>query len=455
MSHETGTWCCEFELSDGRFAAVMPRVPAQLCSAPADGAEHNRPERSYAAARVLVRLHGEPLGYLTLPLASAVADTVTREAHAAFAGRIAAHLAAEQLSGISAATDACPNRVVAGELVSVVVCTRNRAGQLGACLDRLRALTYPNLEILVVDNAPTDDSTRRVIEAAAASDPRFRYVVEPRPGLSCARNKGLAEARGTYLAYTDDDVAVDAGWVQGLLKGFASAADVGCVTGLVATAEIAGAAEEYFDARAASWSTRCEPQRFDLDGSAPADDALYPYSPGIFGTGANLAFDRAMLVELGGFDEALGAGTRTRGGEDLDIFVRVLRAGRALVYEPAALVWHHHRADRDALLSQMFGYGTGLSAFITKCLLQPGTRREVLGRIPLGLRRMAGIRTQTKERLSATVEAPRGAMLREFLGFGAGPVLYLRARRAVRVQGDGAVRVQGDGAVGARAASAR
>jgi GT2 family glycosyltransferase len=427
------TWCCEFELSDGRFSSVSPRG-------------------AHDSARVLVRLHGEPLGYLTVPMASAVPDSVSATAMATFADRIAAHLAAEGVPEVSAATDACPNGVVADDLVSVVVCTRNRADQLGACLDRLRGLTYPHLEILVVDNAPTDDSTRDVVAAVAAADPRFRYVAEPRPGLSRARNTGLTEARGRYLAYTDDDVAVDAGWVEGLLKGFGTAADVGCVTGLVATAEIAGAAEQYFDARAASWSTRCEPQRFDLDGSAP-DDALYPYSPGIFGTGANLAFDRAFLVELGGFDEALGAGTRTRGGEDLDIFVRVLRAGRALVYEPAALVWHHHRADREALLNQMFGYGTGLAAFVTKCLLQRDTRREVLGRLPLGLRRLAGIRTQTRERLTeaveaprgaaveaprgAAVEAPRGAMLREFLGFGAGPVLYLRARRAVRVEARG------------------
>ena len=58
------------------------------------------------------------------------------------------------------------------------------------------------------------------------------------------------------------------------------------------------------------------------------------------------------------------------------------------------------------------------------------TRREVLGRIPLGLRRMAGIRTQTRERLTEPAAAPRGALLREFAGFAAGPWLYLRARAA-------------------------
>ena len=406
----TGVWCCEFELSERSFAAVVARG-------------------AHATARVLVRLHGEPLGYLTVPMADAVPWVVAAEAEALFADRVAAHRAADGLTGLGAATNACPNRGIADDLVTVVVCTRNRAAQLTACLDRLRALTHPHLEILVVDNAPADDSAQQVVAAMSSADARFRYVLERLPGLSRARNAGLREARGAYLAYTDDDVAVDAGWVEGLLKGFGSADDVGCVTGLVATAEISGPAEEYFDARAASWSTRCRSQRFDLGGSAP-EDALYPYSPGIFGTGANVAFDRALLLELGGFDEALGAGTRTRGGEDLDVFVRVLRAGRALVYEPAALVWHHHRADHAALLRQMFGYGTGLSAFVTKCLLQRDTRREVLGRIPVGVRRMAAIRTSTRERLADPVGAPRGAVLREFLGFAAGPVLYLQARRA-------------------------
>ena len=393
----TATWCCELELSTGEVRAVVPRA-------------------GQPAARVLTRLHGDPLGYLdaALPLDVAALSARARER---FAARIA-----------QVEADARP--APAGDLVSVVVCTRDRAGLLAACLDRLRALTYAPLEIVVVDNAPTDGSTRDLVAAVAAEDPRFRYVHEPRPGLSRARNAGLAAARGRFLAYTDDDVAVDPGWVEGLLRGFGRAPGVGCVTGLVATAGIAGAAEEYFDARAASWSTRCESLVWSM--STGGEDPLFPYSPGVFGTGASLALDRALLLELGGFDEALGAGTRTRGGEDLDVFVRVLRAGRGIVYEPAALVWHHHRADRAALLDQMFGYGTGLSAFLTKALLQADTRREVLGRIPLGVRRLAAIRRTTHERLREPAAAPSGALLREFLGFGAGPLLYLQARRALR-----------------------
>jgi GT2 family glycosyltransferase len=412
-------WCGELELAGGTAVSGI------------------RPYAGQARARVLVRLHGDPLGYLEVPAAGAGPDAaeVARRAVDRHGAAVAAHLAAEGLTWtpggpVPAAAEGCPGRFRSDTEVTVVVCTRDRGEALADCLERLAALTHPHLDLVVVDNAPSDDTTRRVVESFTARDPRFRYVLEPRPGLSCARNRGLAEARGTVLAYTDDDVAVDPGWVQGLLRGFARRSDVGCVTGLVATAGIDTSEEAYFDARAASWSTRCEPEIYDLAGDA-RDDALYPYSAGIFGTGANFAFDTALLRELGGFDEALGAGAPTRGGEDLDVFVRVLRAGRALAYEPAAVVWHHHRADPAALLRQLYGYGTGLTAYLTKCVLERDVRRDVLRRVPRGLARIARIRQQTDRRLGAGVRAPKGAMGSELRGFVAGPVLYLRARRAL------------------------
>ncbi len=415
----TGTWCCEFELSEGGQVRAVVEPAGQR------------------RARVLVRLHGIPLGYLTESLGPRGLDVpaLARAAGEQFGDRVREHLVAEgrAVPGGArppAATEACPDRVGSDELVSVVVCTRDRSAVLAACLERLAALTHPSLEVVVVDNAPSDDGTERLVAATAARDPRFRYVREPAPGLSRARNAGLAQARGAVVAYTDDDVAVDPDWVQGLLRGFRRRPDVGCVTGLVCTASITGAAEEYFDARAASWSTRCEPEVFDL--GPGRRDGLYPYSAGIFGTGANFAFDRRFLVGIGGFDPALGAGSPTRGGEDLDVFVRVLRAGRALVYEPAAIVWHHHRSDERALLDQLYGYGTGMSAFIAKCLLQRDTRWEVLRRIPRGVARIARIRAQTQERLTDGVPRPAGAVRRELSGFVTGPVLYLRARRAVQ-----------------------
>jgi GT2 family glycosyltransferase len=424
-SARDGLWCCDLDIAGDAPPSSM--VPPQ----------------DEPAMRVLARLHGEPLGYLTLARSGTAADIehIRVAAWAQFGDLIVAHLSDEGLEVPAESERAawrapdrlvtCSNYIAVEDLVSVVVCTRNRSESLPACLDRLAAVTYPSVEFLIVDNAPSDDSTELVVKQYAAADERFRYVREPRPGLSRARNAGLAAAQGKYLAYTDDDVAVDSEWVHGLVRGFLRRPDVTCVTGLVCTAAITNGSEAYFDARLASWSTRCRPQFFDMSMSDEYG-VLYPFSAGIFGTGASFAFDRANLVALGGFDEALGAGTLTRGGEDLDIFVRILLGGGAIAYEPAAVVWHHHRADEEQLLKQMYGYGTGLTAYLTKLLLDRSTRGKVLRRIPAGLAKIAQIKSQTDERLTDAVPAPPGAMRREFAGYLAGPMLYARARHAAR-----------------------
>ncbi|WP_462186948.1 MULTISPECIES: glycosyltransferase family 2 protein [unclassified Frankia] len=101
----------------------------------------------------------------------------------------------------AAATEACPNKVQSTDLdstdlVSVVVPTRDRSEILANCLRRLTEITYPAVEFLIVDNAPSSDATKRVVDSFAATDERFRHVPEPHPGLSRARNRVLALARG-------------------------------------------------------------------------------------------------------------------------------------------------------------------------------------------------------------------------------------------------------------------
>lgn len=423
-------WCCDFELTGpGTFWGPTPA-------------------RGQEAARVLVRYHGHPMGYLTLPMEGAHPDgQLCRAAAIAQLGAaIDAHQMADGLlrfdhrgddadevqSPLSATAGApCPGAVPSGESFSVVVCTRDRGEGLRDCLQMLRKLTYRDLEIMIVDNAPSDDRTRQIVAEVAAQDDRFRYVLEPQPGLSYARNRGLKEARGRFLAYTDDDVMVDPGWIEGLAQGFKRSSSVGCVTGLVCTAAITNASEAYFDARSPSWSARFEPELFDMKDNR-RDGALYPYSSGIFGTGANCAFDRAMFGSVGLFDEALGAGSRTKGGEDLDMFLRVLLAGRAIAYEPSAIVWHHHRADPDGLLRQMFGYGSGLAAFLTKCVSHRDTRVDVLRRVIPGVARLFAIKSKTDARLAGRTAAPPGALRREVAGYVCGPVLYFQALRSVR-----------------------
>jgi len=376
-----------------------------------------------ATVRVLVRRAGTPLGYVDLPAGT----PLTRDV-------LVQNLPAPARDGLGhQPADAPLASVATDERVSVVVCTRERAATLAGCLEHLAGLTYPGLEFVVVDNAPRSSATREVVEGLAARDARFRYVLEARPGLSIARNTGLRAATGDVVAFTDDDVRVDPLWVHGLVRGFARRDDVACVTGLAAAASLDSPLEAYFDGRV-SWAAVRAPRVFDL-GAGREDGPLYPFAAGVFGTGANFAVRRSVMLALGAFDEALGAGAPTRGGEDLDAFVKVVLEGYALAFEPSAVVWHHHRSDLAALRSQMYGYGTGLTAFYAKLLLTPSTRAGVLRAVPQGVARLARTVLSTRragggEADGPRQQAPKGLLVRELAGMLAGPALYWRARRA-------------------------
>lgn len=388
-------WVGEIELAGG--------VPAALTVPP-----------GYAAARVLARVHGEPLGFVDL----AVQDgTITGAA-------IAAAVERELRDAREAAVWAGPHRSARRPRVSVVICTRDRAESLAVALRSVLAGGYPQLEVIVVDNAPRTSATRDVV--AAVADPRVGYVLEPRPGLSRARNTGAAAATGEIIAFTDDDVVADPGWIGGLVRGFSRAPHVGLVTGMVPAAELDTPAQQYFEAKV-QWSGSCTPRLFDL-GEHRDPHPLYPYSAGVFGTGANFAVRALALREIGPFDEALGAGSPAQGGEDLDYFLRTILAGWAIAYEPAALVWHVHRRDDAALVAQMWGYGAGLGAYVFKHLRDRRVALSLLRVLPRGILRFARL----SHGVTRTAPVPPAAQRTELRGLLAGPATYRRGRRAVR-----------------------
>ncbi len=147
------------------------------------------------------------------------------------------------------------------------------------------------------------------------------------------------------------------------------------------------------------------------------------------GTGANFAMRADLIGELGGFDECLGAGSPSAGGEDLDAFVRVIRAGRAIAYEPAALVWHVHRIDADALRAQMYEYGTALSAYLFKYVSSPRSAWDILRRAPQGFARL-GVLGARSQRVGEETGFHRELLIAETKGLIAGPWTYLKARRS-------------------------
>ncbi|HEX4308011.1 MAG TPA: glycosyltransferase [Solirubrobacterales bacterium] len=391
----------------------------------------------YSDARLLVRLGGEPIGFVDLPLGSDPLSQVrvVEEVHRELGARLAREIDRQGLTdsstldGLSPGAGSLldPAAVFPATKVTVAVCTRNRAALLPACLEALRGLAHPELEFVIVDNAPADETTKAVIDRFAATDPRFVYCLEPAAGLSRGRNRALAEASGEIIAFTDDDVRVDPSWVKALLRGFGRRDDVGCVTGMVASASLERPAEQYFDGRV-WWSSRCDAQIYDAE-DGPAGASLHPYAAGSMGTGANFAVRVDLMRKLGGFDECLGAGSPSGGGEDLDAFVRVIRSGWAIAYEPAALVWHVHRIDEAALRAQMYEYGVALSAFLFKYISSRRSALDVMRRVPAGLAHL-GVLGSRSRRVGADTGFDRGLMLAEMKGLGAGPWAYLRARRA-------------------------
>lgn len=240
---------------------------------------------------------------------------------------------------------------------SLIVCTRNRARQLRPCLEAIRGLRFVGeWEIIIVDNGSTDD-TQGVISSIAPEMPApLISIVELRPGLSAARNAGLGAARGRFIIFTDDDCYVAPDYVAQAVKAFDDQ-KLGFVTGKV----------ELFDPSDAKVTINLsdEPLRFPAKRYIHVDKII----------GANFAFRRSIMSQIGMFDELIGAGTRIGGGEDTDYAARISHAGWEGLYCPDMVISHHH-GRKDADIPKMLrAYAEGQGAYTLKYLL----RGDVVG----------------------------------------------------------------------------
>jgi len=386
----------------------------------------------YQALHALVRLHGAPLGWVRLPLANgrcsaAALGKAILEQHS---WSIIRHLVADGLhaplgSGGLRLEQLLeqPHPRYGGSFptVTVAVCTRERPDDLARCLAALVRLDYPALELLVIDNAPRSEATRQLVSRY----PQVRYVREPRPGLDWARNRAIQEAGGEIVAYTDDDVVVDTGWVAALARVFAENAEVMAVTGLVAPYELETESQQLFE-QYGGFGRGFERQWHCLD---PEDrrQAVRRYGwSGMFGTGANMAFRRSIFQRIGPFDPALDVGTVTNGGGDIEMFFRLAREGYMLVYEPEALVWHRHRRDYASLRSQIANNGVGFSAYMVRSALAYSDLRIEFGRMWLRWLRDWHVRRVIRS-FRGTEHFPRDMILAELWGFFIGLRRYQRA----------------------------
>ncbi|PRY67030.1 glycosyl transferase family 2 [Glaciihabitans tibetensis] len=402
-------------------------------------------DERYRAAMVIGWRHGVPCGSVTVDLGQDPAV-------------VRAQLEALRADTQSVETpEAVPDAALPS--ISVVVPTMfERPDDLVVLLKAFTALEYPRVEFLLVDNRrsiPHPDP----LPALVATEPRLRIVRAERPGISSARNAGLAAATGDVVAFTDDDVRVEPDWLRAIGSRYVREPELDAVTGLVLPAELERPAQIYFERYYGGFyserifaplSVQARPGQSGLlrnsvmtvwNTAGESVREFSVYGAGAFATGANMTYRRSALERLGGFDLALGTGTPARGGEDLATVISLLWNGGRIGYEPSSVVHHRHRRELDELLSQMHGNGIGFTAMLTSLLIHDRRHVAALAAgVPSAFFRM---RRQNAEKLRAQEPAahepaaldphfPRELMTREMRAYPRGPLAYLRSRRKMK-----------------------
>ena len=423
-------------LVDLEIGQPIPGIPVEI----------SQSGKPYLHARILVRLHGQPLGVLDFSLSpdGIRGDELAEAIWSEFSPEIRSHLEADGCpltsyltpSGVICAVQPACKAELAGFLaaappVSVVIATHNRTGSLAETLASLMRVAYPSFEIIVVDNAPATEETARFIQRNYPKA-AVKYVREEYAGLAAAHNAGLVEVTAPYAVFTDDDVLLDRNWLAYLVKGFYTSGRVACVTGMIFPAEIETEAQEWIE-QYGGFSKGFSSRIFDRD-EHRIDSPLFPYAAGWFGSGASMAFRTDYLKSVGGFDPATGAGTPAQGGDDLSAFFQVVNTGSQLVYEPRSLLFHKHRREYQGLRRQAYGYGVGLTAYLTKTVLdRPSNLLAFAARLPTGLAYLLSSKSKKNRKKQTDYPGELNRLERQGMLFG--PIAYLRSRSRAKKAG--------------------
>ncbi|MBQ3999036.1 MAG: glycosyltransferase family 2 protein [Paludibacteraceae bacterium] len=218
-------------------------------------------------------------------------------------------------------------------MLTVIICTYNRAKYIGPLLESLAAndLAKSEYEILLVDNNCTDN-TRAICDAFAAAhkDVRFRYVVEPEQGLSAARNKGIKEAKGDIIVYVDDDALVDAHYLRDYAEWFAAHQE---------TMACGGPIEPLYETEEPKWMSPYT--KALLTAWMNYGDKVREYPKGCYPGGGNAAYRKEVFDNVGLFNTALGRkGGNLMGSEEKDIFDKMHALHMQVLYLPTPVLHH-------------------------------------------------------------------------------------------------------------------
>jgi GT2 family glycosyltransferase len=313
--------------------------------------------------------------------------------------------------------------------VSIIIATCNRPESLRRCLGSLLTLRYGGrTEIIVVDNRPAANGASTVVKEF----PGVRLIAEDQPGSSYARNAGVSAANYEIIAMTDDDMEVSPDWLIHLVEPF-SRADVYAVTGNTLAASLETPAERDFE----KYGGFCRGfSRMEFGTSWFHRWRRRAAPTWWIGGSGNAAFRSSIFSdpEIGTFMETLGAGVPAGVGEDTMMFYQILRAGGAIIYDPAAIAWHHHRVSEGELQRQIFAYSKGHVAYHLLTLMKYRDRRaltRILAELPLSLARRGW------QRLRGRGSYPWRLLATEIGGTLLGPWALWRSHCRVREIGPG------------------
>lgn len=244
--------------------------------------------------------------------------------------------------------------------ISIVVSTRDRADRIADAFPhyfRLRSgLAW---EVLFVNNGSTDHTAAVLARFAESLPQRVRVIDEPKPGVSAGRNAGLRSATGAVIAFMDDDCYPAEDFLDRLWECFSE-------PGL----DYLGGRILLYDKKDYPITIKTCLEREDI----PPRSFL---RAGVV-HGANMAFRRNVLLNIGDFDERLGPGAVVY-GEELDLLARASAAGFRGAYDPRPVVFHHHRrSSREDVRRLMAIYDMGRGAYYAKAVTDPRMRRAFL-----------------------------------------------------------------------------
>jgi O-antigen biosynthesis protein len=294
--------------------------------------------------------------------------------------------------------------------VSVVVCTINRSAALRRCLASLEDLDHPSFEVVVVDNSAGDEQAE-----AAAAEVGARYVHQPRPGLSEARNAGGLAARGELVAFIDDDATADRSWLR-RHEDAHSESGAAATTGRILPPAGASSVGAHLLDRG--------DQPLRVTSQTPDWFAIANF--GGLGFGGNMVLDRELFERGFRFRASLGSGAQITIAEEFYAFFTILREGEAIEYVPEAIVYHEAPPTEHDIVRRELDGARQFSAYL--CLLFVEERAH---RAAVGAHLMRSLRRR-RPPWSSTTNQKSASRMRLWLAAAGGPRLYLRHRRDER-----------------------